>query len=101
MTYLVHVILVYLTIRFTQDRLLFKKHSEYQFNRLDYAFLNTLPDQWVEMMALLSGNHNNRDDPQLVNNNWVTVGQDLVYYSKHENLTSFNRFDWIITENAT
>jgi hypothetical protein len=80
---------------------MFKKHSDYQFNRLDYAFLNTLPDEWVEMMALLGSNGSNSNAAQLVNNNWVAVGQDLVYYSKHENLTSFDRFDWIITENAT
>ncbi len=35
-----------------------------------------------------------------VDKNWGECGGDAVFYSKHENVTDYTGFDWVITEDS-
>jgi hypothetical protein len=108
-----HLFLIY--FRFTQPRLLFQTSSNYNIPELDYLYLNTSPEEWEHFMNSLGSSDRNKTSLSsssskssqasapplsLVNNNWINIGKDLVFYSKLENLTSFDQYDWLITENS-
>lgn len=82
--------------RFLQTRLLFQKNLHYNLPQLDSLYLNCPPDKWQKFVNSLAGNSSGP-----VNNNWVNVGKDLIFYSKEENHVNYEHYDWLVTENIT
>jgi hypothetical protein len=79
--------------RFLQTRLLFRKSLTYDIPQLESLYLNCSPEQWEAFMNTLAGHGTERINP-----NWVNIGKDLIFYSKDENVTNYDSYDWLITE---